>query len=126
MHSSASEQWVLSIKKKDEGVLSQESIAAVEQRLSDSIRSTTLPRWAPQALQASPQAAAYMTAAYARMLVLLSATASLEQLLSPDIISDLVVRHLLLQQVCIVPSHLISTALNKLFELLNKPVLSHF
>lgn len=77
----------------------KESIAAVEQRLSDSIRSTTLPRWAPHALQASPQAAAYMTAAYARILVLLSATASLEQLLSPDIISDLVVRHLLLQQI---------------------------
>lgn len=74
-------------------------IAAIAQRLEEEASRIVVPRWAPRALQASPQAATYVDAAFGGALSVLAAAAALEQLLPHNPVTDLAVRQLLLQQV---------------------------
>lgn len=69
------------------------------ERLGEEASKAEVPRWAPQAVVVSPEAAAFVDAAFAHALALVAAIASFEQLLGPDLVTELAVRQLLLQQV---------------------------
>lgn len=77
----------------------QDVVAAVAQRLGEEASKAEVPRWAPQAVVASPQAAIFVEAAFGRALAVVAAIASLEQLVGPHVVNDLAVQQVLLLQV---------------------------
>lgn len=71
---------------------------AVQQRLAAAAAAVSVPRWAPEALRASPRAAAFVARCFGRAVALVGVVGQFEAVLGAAAVTQLAVDQLLLLQ----------------------------